>query len=79
MRMCIYSLYRGTLRTSTAELAMERAQTIKRSVMSAWQLLRPAGSDEEVWRQSIMKNANYKLQDLRRMMVLKIKGGEGRL
>ncbi|KAF8079297.1 hypothetical protein FPV67DRAFT_109524 [Lyophyllum atratum] len=73
------SFIAGTLRTATAEIDAVRARSVKASVMLAPELKETVGSTNAQWRQSIMKNVNFRLEDIRKCMASKIKGSDGRL
>ncbi|KAG5647730.1 hypothetical protein DXG03_008453 [Asterophora parasitica] len=69
----------GTLRTSMSDLNIGRATNVKDAILLAKELKEPPGSDKAAWIQSIMKNVNYQLMDIRKCMTSKVKGGDGRL
>ncbi|RDB24427.1 hypothetical protein Hypma_008478 [Hypsizygus marmoreus] len=73
------SFLAGTLRTSTLEIATARATKVKEAIMLAFELKGPVGKNDEDWRQAIMKNVNYSLDHLQKIMAPKVRGGDGRL
>ncbi|KAJ6620392.1 hypothetical protein B0H10DRAFT_2163599 [Mycena sp. CBHHK59/15] len=75
----------GTVHTPTNVVDLSRGRVVKTSMLSSYQLKRPAGStpkslvSDNDYADFIAKHVKYKLETLRRILAMKMKGQGGRL